>query len=210
LENDLAYLRSKGLIETHRINLRRDGRRKIERTEVVVLTKQGRDIANRSKDLLSGQKLYAGLVKPREAEHDSQIYRAYRKEWEKIEKTGGRNPRVLLDFELKAQIQKQIYATRKADPERHLDEIKQETAKQHQLPFLNHQIQVPDARIEYEPGEGSRTAFSDIEVVTAAYHQGHLRAKAQAGFHLYAGSDRASITARIENDHDLTQGILDL
>lgn len=210
MENDLAYLRSKGLIETHRINLRRDGRRKIERTEVVVLTKQGRDIANRSKDLLSGQKLYAGLVKPREAEHDSQIYRAYRKEWEKIEKTGGRNPRVLLDFELKAQIQKQIYATRKADPERHLDEIKQETAKQHQLPFLNHQIQVPDARIEYEPGEGSRTAFSDIEVVTAAYHQGHLRAKAQAGFHLYAGSDRASITARIENDHDLTQGILDL
>ena len=83
LENDLAYLRSKGLIETHRINLRRDGRRKIERTEVVVLTKQGRDIAHRSNDLLPGQKLYAGLVKPREAEHDSQIYRAYRKEWER-------------------------------------------------------------------------------------------------------------------------------
>ena len=42
LENDLRYLRDKGLVETTHINLRRDGqRRTIERAEVVTLTKDG-------------------------------------------------------------------------------------------------------------------------------------------------------------------------
>ncbi|HEY0308936.1 MAG TPA: hypothetical protein VGB94_12315, partial [Acidobacteriaceae bacterium] len=38
LENDLRYLRDKGLVETQHVNLRRDGRRRtIERVEVVTL-----------------------------------------------------------------------------------------------------------------------------------------------------------------------------
>src|ERR1700733_10075722 len=45
LENDLKYLRDKGLVETRHINLRRDGRRRtIERVEVVTLTKNGRSL----------------------------------------------------------------------------------------------------------------------------------------------------------------------
>ena len=39
-------------------------------------------LAYKSGDLPKDQKVYAGLVKPREMEHDSQIYRAYRKEAE--------------------------------------------------------------------------------------------------------------------------------
>jgi hypothetical protein len=40
---------------------------------------------------------------------------------------------------------------------------------------------------------------------------GHLRAKAQAGFHVYASaSDRTTLLARIEDDHHLLDNILEL
>lgn len=220
LENDLKYLRDKGLIETQHINLRRDGRRRtIERVEVVTLTKDGRRLLIKDGDLPRDQEVYAGLVKPREAEHDSQIYRAYRKEAERIEKSGGSNLRVRLDFEIKASVQKDIYAARKSDPKRDMAEIKEEVAARHELPFVNGKIQIPDARIDYDlPREsdrdidqGSRSGHQDIEVLTAAYHTGHLRSKAQAGFRNYASSaDRSWLTAKIEDDQHLMENILDL
>jgi len=220
LENDLRYLRDKGLVATARVNLRRDGRRRtIQRVEVVTLTKEGRSLLVHQGDLPRDQKIYAGLVKPREVEHDSQIYRAYRKEAEKIAERGGTNLRVRLDFEIKADVQKAIYAERKAGPQRDMAEIKEQVAKQFDLPFVDGGIQIPDARIEYDlPREaghdidqGTRTGHEDIEVLTAAYHAGHLRAKAQAGFRNYASaSDRATLTAKIEGDHRLMENILEL
>jgi hypothetical protein len=220
MERDLAFLRQKGLIQVDAVNARRDGRGgRIERIEVVTLTKGGRSLARLTSELPQDQKLYAGLVKPREVEHDSQIYRAYRKEAERIERKGGTNLRVQLDFELKSQVQKAIYAERKADPQRDMSDIKQQVAKQFDLPYVNNGIQIPDARIEYdlprkddqEVDQGSRTGHNDIEVLTAAYRPGHLRNKAQAGFHVYASSaDRATLTSKIEYDHHLMENILEL
>jgi hypothetical protein len=222
LENDLGYLRDKGLIETQHINLRRDGRRRtIERVEVVTLTKDGRRLLIKDGGLPKDQKVYAGLVKPREAEHDSQIYRAYRREAERIERGGGTNLRVRLDFEIKADVQKAIHAARKANPERDMTDIKEQVAERFELPFIDGRIQIPDARIDYDlprdmdrnpdQDQGSRSGHQDIEVLTAAYHAGHLRAKAQAGFHNYASpADRSSLTARIEDDSHLMENILDL
>lgn len=224
LENDLRYLRDKGLVETARVNLRRDGRRRtIERVEVVTLTKEGRRLLIKNGDLPKDQKVYAGLVKPREVEHDSQIYRAYRKEAQRIEGNGGTNLRVRLDYEIKADVQKAIYRERKTNPTRGMAEIKEQVAKQFDLPFVGGGIQIPDARIEYDlprdpshdpsvdQDQGSRTGHEDIEVLTAAYHRGHLRSKAQAGFRNYASaSDRASLTAKIEDDSHLMENILEL
>lgn len=224
LENDLRYLREKGLIQTAHVNLRRDGRRRsIERVEVVTLTKDGRRLLVKDGDLPKDQKVYTGLVKPREAEHDSQIYCAYRKEAERIESNGGTNLRVRLDYEIKADVQKAIYRERKADPTRGMAEIKEQVAMHFDLPFVNGGIQIPDARIEYDlpreagqdpsldQDQGSRTGHEDIEVLTAAYHHGHLRSKAQAGFRNYASaSDRATLTARIEDDSHLIENILEL
>jgi DNA-binding transcriptional ArsR family regulator len=212
MERDLAFLREKGLVEVDAVNARRDGRGgRVERIEVVTLTQAGRDAARQSSGLPQDQKLYAGLVKPREVEHDTQIYRAYRKEAERIEQKGGTNLRVQLDFELKSQVQKAIHAERKADPERDMAEIKQQVAQQFELPYVNNGIQIPDARIEYGLDQGSRTGHEDIEVLTAAYRPGHLRAKAQAGFHVYASSsDRATLSAKIEDDHRLMEDILEL
>ncbi len=220
LENDLNYLREKGLVETQRVNLRHDGKRRtIERVEVVTLTKAGRSLLIRQGGLPKDQKVYAGLVKPREVEHDSQIYRAYRKEAERIESNGGSNLRVRLDFEIKADVQKAIYAERKADPKRDMADIKQQVATRLELPFVDGKIQIPDARIDYDLprdvyrniDQGSRTGHEDIEVLTAAYHAGHLRSKAQAGFRNYASaSDRSSLTAKIEDDSHLMENILEL
>jgi hypothetical protein len=220
MERDLAFLREKGLIHVDTVNARRDGRGgRVERIEVVTLTKGGQSLARTTGELPRDQKLYAGLVKPREVEHDAQIYRAYLKEAERIERKGGANLRVQLDFELKSQIQKAIHAERKADPERDMAEIKEQVAGQFDLPFVDGGIQIPDARIEYDLprdpdrdiDQGSRTSHDDIEVLTAAYRPGHLRNKAQAGFHVYASSsDRATLTAKIENDHHLMERILEL
>ena len=212
MERDLAFLREKGLVQVDAVNARRDGRGgRVERIEVVTLTRAGRDVASQTSGLPQDQKLYAGLVKPREAEHDAQIYRAYRKEAERIEQKGGSNLRVQLDFELKSDVQKAIYAARKAEPGRDMGEIKQQVAQQFELPYVNDGIQIPDARIEYDMDQGSLTGHVDIEVLTAAYRPGHLHNKAQAGFHLYASaSDRATLTAKIEGDHHLMENILEL
>jgi hypothetical protein len=73
----------------------------------------------------------------------------------------------------------------------------------------NDRIQIPDARIEYEVDQGSRTGHEDIEVLTGAYRSGHIRAK--AGFRKYASAaDRASISGRIEDEHQIMRDILEL
>ncbi len=211
LERDLRYLEEKGIVSLRSVNARRDGSwRQPEEIQVVTLTRPGKKIVRQVGSLRHDQQLYAGLVKPREVEHDTQIYRAYLKEMERIESLGGSNPRVILDFEIKRNVQRALYAQRKADPDRELNEIKQQVANELQLPYVNNQIQIPDARIEYDLDQGSRVGSSDIEVVTGAYRPGHLRGKAQAGFRLYASSrDRARL-GDIEDEHHMLREILDL
>jgi hypothetical protein len=220
LQRDLRFLQEKGVVEVNSVNARRDGRGgKTQRIEVVTLTKPGRELVRRASELPDGQKVYYGMVKPREVEHDAQIYRAYLKEAGRIERKGGTNLRVQLDFELKSKIQKALHAEHKADPKLDITSIKQHVAERLELPFIDGKIQVPDARIDYDqpagtdrdPDQGSRTGHEDIEVLTAAYRPGHLRAKAQAGFRAYASSsDRATLTAKIEGDHHLMENILEL
>jgi DNA-binding transcriptional ArsR family regulator len=225
LDEDLRYLRSKGLVDTRHINLRRDGkRRQIERIEVATLTRDGRAWLRKSGEVPKDHTVYYGFVKLREMEHDSLIYRAYGDAAKRIENEGGSNLRVKLDFEIKANVQKDIYRAKKADPKRDMAEIKEEVAKRQELPFVNGKIQIPDARIEFDhkaedgqavsqdADQGARTGgHEDIEVLTAAYRRGQLRSKAQAGFRAYAaGADRSSITAKIEDDHGMMQDIFDL
>jgi hypothetical protein len=212
LNRDLRFLEEKNVVSVDSVNARRDGRGgKVQRIEVVTLTRKGRKLLRQAADLPKDQKLYDGLVKPREVEHDTQIYRAYLKEAKHIEKNGGVNLRVRLDFELKAKIQQAIYKERKLHPGRDLNDVKQEVAQQFDLTVANNSIQIPDARIDYDLNQGARTGHQDIEVLTAAYRPGHLHGKMQAGFRLYAStSDRATLTAKIEHDHHLMENILEL
>jgi hypothetical protein len=212
LETDLRYLEERNLVRVDTVPARNEGRwLRPQRIEVVTLTKYGERLAHETGKFPLDQKLYHGLVKPREVEHDTQIYRAYLKEAGRIEHAGGKNLRVELDFELKHKVQKALYAARKTEPERDLAEIKQEVAERFELPHIHNKIEIPDARIHYELDQGSQTAFADIEVVTAAYRPKHLQSKAQAGFRLYASSsDKASLSAKIEDEHHTLDWVLDL
>jgi len=212
LQTDLRYLEERGLVRIDTVPARNDGRwLRPESIEVVTHTRHGEQLAHESGKFPLDQRLYHGLVKPREVEHDTQIYRAYLKEAERIEHAGGKNIRVELDFELKHKFQKALYAARKADPERDIAEIKQEIAERFELPHIHNKIEIPDARIHYELDQGSQTAFADIEVVTAAYRPKHLQSKAQAGFRMYASSsDKASLSAKIEDEQHTLDWVLDL
>jgi hypothetical protein len=212
LARDLRYLEAKGIVSLRSVNARCDGSwRQPERIQVVTLTRPGKKIVRQVGSFRQDQQLYAGLVKPREVEHDTQIYRAYLKEMDRIDRLGGSNPRVILDFEIKRNVQRALYAQRKADPDRDLNEIKEQVANEFNLPYIDNQIQIPDGHIEYDLDQGSRVGSSDIEVVTGAYRPGHLRSKAQAGFRLYAGArDRARLGRDIEDEHHMLHEILDL
>lgn len=210
LKRDLLYLRQNRLVDVHVLNARREGRAEdVKRFEAVTLTKTARKFIEKSGELQDGQRVYSGLVKPREAEHDCQIYRAYLKETERIERDGGRNPRVKLDFELKGNVQRSTYLARKADPDRDLAEVKAEIAQQLNLAVMDNKVVIPDARIEYDLPSGG-TAQVDIEVATSAYRHDHIAGKAQAGFRLYMShGDIGRLGAAVQDDHDLMSEILD-
>jgi hypothetical protein len=211
LRSDLNYLRRCGLVSLNSVAPRNDGGWLTKpRIEVVTLTKQGESLAHLTGGFTSEQKLYHGLVKPREVEHDSHIYRAYLKEAERIEKLGGSNLRVQLDFELKPKVQKAIHVAQKADPSRSIDEIKREVAEQHGLPFVGNKIEIPDVRIRYDLDQGTRTAFCDVEVVTPTYRPANMKAKSQTGFRTYASVSDRSRLAKVENEQHTLDWVMDL
>lgn len=210
LRQDIQFLKDKKLVEVHVLNARRDGRSEdVRRFEAVTLTRTAKRLLERTGQIPEGQRIYSGLVKPREAEHDAQIYRAYRKERSAIEAEGGRNPRVKLDFELKANVHRAVYQSRKAEPERPLSEIKSEAAERFDIPVIDDKFVFPDARIEYELENGGSGQI-DIEVATSAYRHGHIAGKSQAGFKIYIShGDIGRLGGAVQDDHDIMSEILD-
>jgi hypothetical protein len=192
---DLRHLREQGLIQTERLAGRRD--------VAVVLTKEGRDVLeshrrDRSHDDRHDnrhdrqQQFYAGLKKPRELEHDAQVYRAYLREADRLAERTVRIDRVLLDYELKREYQQWLHERERgrgdADgrPDRTPAEI-EEWTREHELPYFDEQVHFPDLRIEYEGPDG-RWDHVDVEVTTLHYRGGHGAAAARSGFSCYRGA----------------------
>jgi hypothetical protein len=192
---DLRHLREQGLIRLERV----DGYRDV----AVVLTKEGRGLltshrSDRSQHHDWGhrydreQTFYADLKKPREVEHDSQVYRAYLREAEKLADRGAHIDRVVLDYELKREYQQWLHERDKeredADgrPDREPAEIA-DWASDHDLPYFDDQVHFPDLRIEYETPDG-RWDRIDVEVVTLHYRGAHGAAAARSGFSSYSGT----------------------
>ncbi len=211
LGRDLQYLHQNNLVEIHDLNVRRDGRGgQVERFEAVTLTKSAKRLLEQSGEIPEAQRLYSGLVKRREAEHDCQIYGAFQKEIASMKLSGTRHVHVQLDFELKANFNRAVYLARKAEPEKDMSEVKQAVAEQLQLKMSHGKVVVPDARLEYELPDGL-TGRVELEIVTAAYRHGHITAKAKAGFKVYMSQgDIGRLGAGVQDDHDLMSEIFDL
>jgi hypothetical protein len=174
---DLRSLAEQGLVQAKTVEVNRQS------VSVVVLTRAGKDVldAHVRPDDARRQMFHAGLVKPREIAHDSQIYRLFEAESERIEAEGGRVQRLVLDYELKRDYQTFLNRPDKSDDPRDDLERFAEDAK---LPIVDGHLELPDLRIEYESADG-RVDYRDVELVTEHYSRGQLAGKAKAGFSMY-------------------------
>jgi DNA-binding PadR family transcriptional regulator len=173
---DLRSLREQGLVETVRIPGHRD--------HAVVLTKCGRELLARHRHPDQGgrQTFYAGLKRARELEHDSQVYDAYLHVAGRLEEQGARIDRVVLDYELEHDADRENYD---GHPDRDEEEIRV-WALERDLPYFDDQVHFPDVRIEYEDVYGRRD-HEDVEVLTIHYRGAHGSAAARSGFTCYGG-----------------------
>ncbi|RPJ83351.1 MAG: hypothetical protein EHM13_07675 [Acidobacteria bacterium] len=164
---------------------------------VTFLSNRGRDLLEASRwerddrSRRPDQAFFAGLRKPRELGHDSQVYRAYLRAEERLRSTGGRVRRVVLDYELKRDYQRflQERNRERADSDGRPDRTPREIeawAREHRLPYFDERVHFPDLRIEYEDRE-RYLEREDIEVVTAHYRGAHAAAAARSGFARYRG-----------------------
>jgi len=183
---DLERLRELGLVRTTPYVIGRT------RTTLVTLTSDGRGVlerGRRSEAMGARQEFYVGVRKPRELAHDSRVYGAYVRATERLAERGDRVRRVVLEEELKREYQRFLQAESRARREsgggsEDREQAIARWAHEHELPYEDGHVQLPDARIEYEDRDGRR-AVEDIEVVTPHYRGAHAAAKARSGFTRY-------------------------
>jgi hypothetical protein len=201
MEREVRRLKQQQLLSEKTITT---GKRKTAR--IFTLTKTGKRLVQKSGRFPDTQAMYHGLVKPREAKHDAGLYRLYQKEIARIERAGGRPVRVVLDYELKRNLNRDLAAL---GPESDVRESRERIAGEHGLSIVNGRIQVPDLRVEYETAEMG-PKHVDLELATRNYRPRSLAEKAKAGFSLYAPREDASRLRRILDQSELTAEILSL
>ena len=172
----------------------------------VTLTKAGHRLLKNTNQVPDDQPIYHGLVKPREVKHDADLYRLYQKEVASIERAGGRAVRVILDYELKRNLNRDLALL---GPEKDDLDRKSQVAEKHGLQLVNGKIPVPDLRVEYETPE-LELRHVDLELATRDYRPRAMAAKAAAGFSMYSRSEDASRLRRVLDERELTARILTL
>lgn len=161
------------------------------------LTRTGKCLTETQLRTNNTQTLYSGIVKKRELRHDAAIYELYQKEAGKISATGGSVKRVVLDFELKKNVNRQLARIQGLSPAERERE-RQVIAEQHGLKIVNGRIQIPDLRMEYESREQEECRV-DLECVTGHYKSRQIAAKKSAGFKLYNQDYRGRSAERGED-----------
>jgi hypothetical protein len=198
---DVENLIRQGLVQMKSIPHEEKGSR-----QLLALTKPGHRFLTENRFAGKDQALYSGFAKPREAHHDADLYRLYQKAGGKIERSGGRNLRVVLDYELKKRV---YHDLAKLGPDRVSADNKRSVAERHGLQVVRGKIPLPDLRIEYDTPEGER-ARVDIELATGHYRGRHLAEKVRAGFSIYAHANDVSNLRRVLDQRELTAEILSL
>jgi DNA-binding PadR family transcriptional regulator len=200
MEADLNSLRKQGLV-TEREIPQREGQPR----QLVALTKKGRSLILSTKSVSDGQALYQGFTKPREADHDADLYRLYQRGLEKIGEQGARNIRVVLDSELK----RILYRDLARPGEDGSVPSKEAVAEKHGLRVVRNSIPVPDLRIEYEKEDGE-IARLDLELATEHYRFRNIARKIQAGFAIYARGLESQNLRRVLDQREITAEIFNL
>jgi hypothetical protein len=201
MEREIRRLKEQSLLSERTV---RGGRNKTIR--LFALTKTGARAVRKSGVVPEGQALHHGFVKPREAKHDADLYRLCHAQAERIVQDGGRPTRILLDFELKRSLNRDLAAI---PTEELTDDARERIAERHGLAVVNGKIPVPDLRVEYDTAEMEHKHL-DLELATRNYRPRALAEKAKAGFSLYALREDASRLRRVLDTHEITAEILSL
>ena len=143
----------------------------------------------------SGQRALSGAVRPAELAHDVAVYRAAGLAQARIEAAGGRVTRVRTDAELKGLVAARSERARRGTSREAADAARLAAAETLGLPVVDGKVLVPDAQVEYVDAAG-RTGRCNVEVASDHYRGRAIRAKARAGFALYASSARAASAVR--------------
>lgn len=187
LKYDIESLREQGLIEEKTLLRAHRSARKL-----VTLTVQGERIVRQVSGLPKEQRLYHGFVKPKELDHDADLYKVYQRAVEEIGARGGKPGQVRLDFELKESINRaRESASRMPAAERNA--FLQRAAEAQGLSVQGGRVHLPDMQLEYETLDG-RLERENLELLSQNYREQGIRGKATAGFKIYA---RPSDSARI-------------
>ena len=138
------------------------------------------------------QEIRFARTRPPGAAHDTTLYRACRKERQRLEAQGATVRRIRLSTEFKSAIARGSEAVRRKDGKRAADAERHRIARELGLPIEPQgRVLYPDAQIEYTDADG-RTGRVNIEAVSGNYRKGPVRAKAAAGFALHANGPAAS------------------
>ncbi len=188
------------------------------RNVYVALTRSGHRYIehNRPANAASRQVYYHGFVKRREARHDAGIYQLYQRENERITRAGGKVNRVILDFEFKASVNRELAKVYSLPTEEQFSR-RQEIAQAHGLTVVGGKIPLPDLRLEYETqsqdqgmDQELQQTKVDLELISGEYHRGQIAEKARAGFTLYASAADATRLRPAMADPEIMQEILSL
>jgi hypothetical protein len=190
MERDVRNLTRQGLIEKGAI----EGHSSYS-TKVLTLTKDGQRLVEGAQLVSSRQATYYGIVKPKEARHDADLYRLYQRVSREIARSGGKVRRVVLDFELKKELY-QALSRMRPDKDPRFERIF--IANQFDLKVVDGKIPIPDLRIEFED-DCREVGRLDLEIATRDYRPQGLSEKAKAGFHMFAR----------EQDHAKLRRVLD-
>jgi hypothetical protein len=201
LRPDVENLIRQGLVQMKSVPHEDKGMR-----QLLALTKAGHRFLTQAGIAGKDQALYHGFTKPREAHHDADLYRLFQKAAEKIEQAGGRNLRIVLDYELKKRV---YHDLAKLSREGVSAGNKRSVAECHGLQVVGGKIPLPDMRIEYETPDGDR-ARVDTELATSHYRPRNLAEKVRAGFSIYAHPSDVSNLRRVLDQRELTAEILSL
>ena len=138
----------------------------------------------------ASQRVFSGAVKTADMRHDVAVYRAACEAQARIEAEGGHVARIRIDAELKGQVAGHAERARQARGRTEAAAERQRAAAELDLPMARGKVLFPDAQIEYVTAAGL-TGRCNVEVASEHYGGGDIRAKAAAGFQMYAASGRA-------------------
>jgi hypothetical protein len=203
LKHDLTSLRAQGLVEEKTVFRAHRNARKL-----VALTGVGEQITRKASGLSRDQRLYHGFVKPKELDHDADLYKVYQKAIEEIREKGAKPTRVILDFELKESINRaKQFAGRLPEDERR--RFLTAVAEEHGLTIDDATIHLPDVQVEYETRHGE-VERQNLELLSRNYREEGIRGKAAAGFKIYARSGDSNRVRRALHDAGMVREVLSI